>query len=104
MCSAVSLAGGAAQSARDLRTKTNQGAIGIISGGVDGTYIRIAADLAAVLEEPGSLRILPVIGKGSVQNVADLLYLRGIDVAIVQSDVLAYVVREKSFPGIEYSL
>jgi TRAP transporter TAXI family solute receptor len=104
LCSALCLAGAAAQSANDLRTQTKQGIIGIISGGIDGTYIRIAADLAAVLEEPGSLRILPVIGKGSVQNVADLLYLRGIDVAIVQSDVLAYVIRDKSFPGIENRL
>src|SRR5438477_2165847 len=62
----------AQQAPGDLKARTNRGTIGIISGGVDGTYIRIAADLANVLEEPDSLRILPVIGKGSVQNLADL--------------------------------
>lgn len=96
--------GAAAQPNGDLRAQTNRGTIGVISGGIDGTYIRIAADLSAVLEEPDSLRILPVLGKGSVQNLADLLYLRGIDVGIVQSDVLAYVKREKTFPGIEKRL
>jgi uncharacterized protein len=94
----------AAQPSGDLKAQANRGTIGVISGGIDGTYIRIAADLSAVLEEPNTLRILPVLGKGSVQNVADLLYLRGIDVGIVQSDVLAYMKREKTYPGIENRL
>jgi TRAP transporter TAXI family solute receptor len=91
----------AAQQSENLKQRVNHGAIGIISGGIDGTYVRIAADLSAVLDDPNDLRILPVLGKGSVQNITDLLLLRGIDVAIVQSDVLAYVKREKKFPGIE---
>src|SRR5947208_151080 len=94
----------AAQPSGDLKAQANRGTIGVISGGIDGTYIRIAADLSAVLEEPNTLRILPVLGKGSVQNVADLLYLRGIDVGIVQSDVLAYVKRDKAYSGIERRL
>src|SRR5262249_25691389 len=32
------------------RGKANAGTVGIISGGVEGTYIRIAADLSAVLD------------------------------------------------------
>jgi TRAP transporter TAXI family solute receptor len=100
---ALCAVGAAAQQAGDLKAQANRGTIGVISGGIDGTYIRIAADLSAVLEEP-DLRILPVLGKGSVQNLSDLLYLRGIDVGIVQSDVLAYVKREKTYPGIEKRL
>src|SRR3954447_1864756 len=69
--------------------QANSGTVGVVSGGVDGTYIRIATDLAAVLDEGDQLRILPIAGKGSLQNVADILYLRGIDLGIVQSDVLA---------------
>jgi TRAP transporter TAXI family solute receptor len=78
----------------------NAGTVGVISGGADGTYIRIAADLAAVLDEGEYLRVLPVIGKGSLQNISDLLYLRGIDIAIVQSDVLAAATRDRLFPGV----
>ena len=77
------------------------GAFGVVSGGVDGTYVRIAADLAAVLDDGEHLRVLPLIGKGSVQNIADILYLRGIDVGIVQSDVLTYIDRQKLFPGVQ---
>jgi TRAP transporter TAXI family solute receptor len=78
----------------------NAGTVGVISGGVDGTYVRIAADLASVLDDGNRLRVLPVIGKGSVQNVADILYLHGIDIGIVQSDALAYIERHNLYPGV----
>lgn len=81
--------------------RANQGTVSIISGGIGGTYIRIATDMAAVLDEGENLRILPIAGKGSVQNIHDILYLKGIDLGIVQSDVLAYIKRERLHPGIE---
>ncbi len=77
-----------------------QAVAGVIAGGLDGTYIRIAADLAVVLDDP-RLRVLPIIGKGSVQNIDDLLHLRGVDIAIVQSDVLAFIRAQKSAPDVE---
>jgi len=89
-----------AQSPDSLRNKVNQGTVAIISGGVNGTYIRIASDLAAVLDRPDRLRILPIVGKGSVQNLIDLLYLRGIDIAIVQSDILSYAQKRNLHPNI----
>ena len=84
--------------------QANAGTVGVISGGVDGTYIRIATDLAAVLDDGDQLRVLPVVGKGSLQNIADILYLRGIDVGIVQSDVLTYAKRRQLYPGLEKSI
>jgi TRAP transporter TAXI family solute receptor len=90
-----------AQSASNPIAAANANVIGVISGGLDGTYTRFAADLAAVLDGVDGLRILPIIGKGSFQNISDLLYLRGVDLAIVQSDVLAAAVQQKVFPGIE---
>jgi TRAP transporter TAXI family solute receptor len=84
--------------------RANAGTVTIIAGGIDGTYIRIASDLAAVLDDGTTLRILPVLGKGSLQNIADILYLRGVDVGIVQSDVLAYVRQRHLYPNIEQSV
>jgi len=83
------------QAIEAAKERANRGAVGIVSGGVDGTYVRIAADLASVLDGP-ELRILPTLGKGSLQNLNDLVYLRGVDIAIVQSDALAYAKREKT--------
>ncbi|WP_406857104.1 TAXI family TRAP transporter solute-binding subunit [Alsobacter sp. KACC 23698] len=65
--------------------RDNAVSVGVISGGVSGTYIKIAADLAAVLDGD-ALRILPVVGRGSLQNLKDIMFLRGIDIGIVQLD------------------
>jgi len=75
----------AAANARNTSGTVNAGTIGVISGGADGTYIRIAADLATVLDND-SLRILPTIGLGSLQNLRDIMFLRGVDIGIVQMD------------------
>ena len=66
-------------------SRANKGTLGVISGGADGTYIRIAADLANVLDNE-DLRILPIIGRGSLQNLRDIMFLRGVDIGIVQMD------------------
>jgi TRAP transporter TAXI family solute receptor len=68
-----------------LSSKVNVSTVGIISGGADGTYIRIAADLSNVLDGE-DLRILPMIGRGSLQNLRDIMFLRGVDIGIVQMD------------------
>src|SRR5687768_9693865 len=80
--------------------QVNRGTVGIISGAITGTYARIATDLSAVLDKGDDLRVLPIIGKGSVQNITDILYLRGIDVGIVQSDVLQYIRETGTYPDI----
>ncbi|RMD64299.1 MAG: TAXI family TRAP transporter solute-binding subunit [Alphaproteobacteria bacterium] len=104
---AISAAQAAAQSAQPApqpgetyRERINKGTVGIISGGINGTYIRIAADLANVLDSD-DLRILAIMGKGSLQNIDDILYLRGIDIGIVQSDVFAFVKRQGRHPNID---
>ncbi len=89
-----------AETESQYKERLNRGTVGIITGGVDGTYIRVASDLANVLDDD-NLRVIAVIGKGSVQNIEDLLYLRGIDIGIVQSDVLAFVRRQGKHPRIE---
>jgi TRAP transporter TAXI family solute receptor len=81
-------------------TRANAGTVGVIAGGVDGTYIRIAADLAAVLDDGDRLRVLALLGRGSEQNLRDIMFLRGIDIGIVQSDVLAFTRRDRTLPGV----
>jgi TRAP transporter TAXI family solute receptor len=83
-----------------MSQRANAGTVGVISGGVDGTYVRIAADLASVLDNADELRILPMIGRGSLQNISDIMFLRGVDIGIVQSDVLAFAQRQRLFPGV----
>ena len=72
------------------REDLNRNTVTIISGTPAGTYLAVAYDMSAVLDNGDNLRVLAVAGKGSVQNVRDILHLRGVDMGIVQSDVMAY--------------
>lgn len=79
----------------------NGGTVRIITKGLGCTCTAIASDMARVMNDMGSLRVLPVLGHGSLQGIADVMYLRGIDLSILQSDVLAYVKRNGSHPNID---
>lgn len=85
----------------ELTAQANQGTVGIMAGGVDGTYIRIAADLMNVLDDGDRMRVIAMLGRGSLQNLRDIVLLRGVDIGIVQSDVLAFARRRQELPGID---
>jgi hypothetical protein len=56
----------------------------------EGTILRFAAEIARNLNDGEELRVLPIVTPGAVDNLNDLLYLRGVDLAIVHSDVLQH--------------
>ena len=69
----------------------NANTVTLLSGTIGGTYVQFGADLASVLDDGGNLRVLPIIGRGSVQSVADILFLKGVDLGIVRTDTLDYL-------------
>ncbi|WP_170937093.1 MULTISPECIES: TAXI family TRAP transporter solute-binding subunit [Rhodomicrobium] len=75
--------------------------LGMMTGELDGTSLRMANEIAVALNDGPNLRVVPMIGESSIRNVTDLFYLPGVDVAIVQSDVLSNLRRTKRMPGIE---
>jgi branched-chain amino acid transport system substrate-binding protein len=79
---------------RDLANQLNANTVSLMTGSFGSTYAQMGADLASVLDNGTSLRILPVMGRGSVQAVADILLLRGVDAGIVRKDTLAYLDRK----------
>ncbi|MCG8559599.1 MAG: TAXI family TRAP transporter solute-binding subunit [Hyphomicrobiales bacterium] len=70
----------------------NRSSVTVISGGIRGTYIRFATDLANVLDDlkGNEMRVLPIAGRGGGQNVLDVLFLKGIDMGITQQDHLTF--------------
>ncbi len=90
--------------AEPLAERANCGLVEIITGSPDGTTAKIAEDLANVLDDTGTRRVLAVVGKGSLQNVVDLRLLRGVDIALVQSDVLDYARTHSLYPASSNSL
>jgi uncharacterized protein len=79
----------------------NPGVVVLETEGSAGISVRIAEELASAVNDGAMRRILPVIGIGSLQNIMDLKLLRGIDVAIIQKDVLDYAKQQNLLPGME---
>jgi len=75
------------------RARLNENVVTIMAGAPGGTGLSIAYDLAEVLDDGNNLRVVPMIGKGVEQNVRDLLYLRGVDMAITQANILKHFAR-----------
>ena len=82
----------------------NRGVVELESATANGISVRIAEDLASIVDDGATRRVVPVVGKGALQNLVDLKYLRGIDMAIVQTDVLDYAKEQRLIPGIDASL
>jgi TRAP transporter TAXI family solute receptor len=80
----------AAQPTSNIQEEINRNTIAIVSGNLNGTYLSIAYDLSAVLDDGNNFRVLPMIGKGAAQNIRDVRYLKGVDLGIAQSDLLGY--------------
>lgn len=78
---------------QQLSDRLNQNTVTVISGNPNGTYLYLAYDLSAVLDDGDALRVLPIIGKGGHQNVKDILHLRGVDLGITQSNIMRYLKR-----------
>jgi branched-chain amino acid transport system substrate-binding protein len=79
---------------RDMAAQMNANTVTLVTGSFGSTYAQIGADLASVLDNGANLRVLPVLGRGSVQAVADILLLKGVDAGIVRKDTLAYLERK----------
>src|SRR3954462_3540969 len=69
----------------------NANTVTLITGTISGTYVQFGADLAPVLDDGNKIRVLPIVGRGSVQSVSDILFLQGVDLGIVRSDTLDYL-------------
>ena len=70
------------------RETINAWTVGLAGGLLEGAPIRFAAEMARVVDDGDNLHVLPIVTRGPTENVNSLLYLRGIDAAIINSDSL----------------
>ncbi len=87
--------------APDIRVEApnNKGVVEIEIGGSAGTSIRIAEDLASIVDDGATRRVLPVVGSSALQILWDIAFLRGIDMGILQADVLDGAREQRALPG-----
>lgn len=80
--------------------RKNAWTVGLISGQLEGVYPRFAAEMKKVLDDGDELRVMPILAYGAASNIEDLLYTKGIDIALTQSDVLQYFKSVRKIPNI----
>lgn len=84
-----------------IKQRQNQWTVGLAGGTMDGTYLRLADELGRVLDDGDEMRVLPIISRGAASNLQDLLYLRGVDVAFTQLDVLEHFRTQRRISNLE---
>ena len=85
-----------------LKQRQNNWTVTIAGGAMDGTYLRWADEIGKVLDDGDQLRVIPLVTRGGgAGNLEDLLYLRGTDVALTQSDVFEYFRTQRKTPHLE---
>lgn len=75
----------------DKKRQANDIAVSIIVSGLTCTCARFAEDIRNVVNDlrPDGLRVLPVLGVGGLQNLNDVLFLKNVDMGVVDEDNLA---------------
>jgi TRAP-type uncharacterized transport system substrate-binding protein len=76
------------QHTKSEQEKMNAWTVGLAGGLLEGALLRLASEMARVVDDGPNLHVLPVVTRGATENLNSLLYLRGIDVAITNSDAL----------------
>jgi TRAP-type uncharacterized transport system substrate-binding protein len=78
---------------RDLKyseqqARINAWTVGLAGGLLEGAPIRLAAEMARVADDGPNMHVLPIVTRGPVENLNALLYLKGVDLAIINSDAM----------------
>src|SRR5215203_2645278 len=68
--------------------KINAWTVGLAAGLIEGAPLRLASEMARVVDDGANLHVLPIVTRGPTENLNSLLYLRGVDLAIINSDSL----------------
>jgi TRAP-type uncharacterized transport system substrate-binding protein len=82
---AAAMAGRADIAAKE---RINAWTVGLAGGLIEGAPLRLAAEIARIVNEEDKLHVLPIVTRGATENVNSLLYLRGVDAAIINTDAL----------------
>lgn len=86
------------------RNRINEGTVTVITAPVGGATAMFGTDMARVLDDDATIRVLPIIGKGPVRNVIDILYLKSIDMGMVAADVPEFYKVQYKIPDITSQL
>jgi len=72
--------------------------MGIVTGSDKGTYYQFGLDLQKLVRQQADINLTVNTSKGSIENVYAVYQRPGVQLGIVQSDVLAFVARLETDP------
>jgi len=74
----------------EKKRQANDIAVTVIVSGLSCTCARFSEDIRNVVNDlgPDGVRVLPILGVGGLQNVNDVLFLKKVDMAVVDEDNL----------------
>jgi TRAP transporter TAXI family solute receptor len=93
--------GRATETEAAITERMNANTVSVITGTPGGTYFRIGADLAFVLDDGDRLRVLPILGKGAGENAYDIRFLKGVDLGFVRTDTVEQLRQDKRLRNVE---
>src|SRR6201993_2900153 len=98
----------AASNYEEKKRQTNDIAVTIVVSGLSCTCARFAEDIRNVVNDlrPDGMRVLPVLGVGGLQNLNDVLFLKNVDMGVVDEDNLAMLKKRdpQLYAGIEQNV
>jgi TRAP-type uncharacterized transport system substrate-binding protein len=72
----------------EQQERINAWTVGLAAGLIEGAPLRLAAEMARVADDGPNMHVLPIVTRGPVENLNALLYLKGVDLAIINSDAM----------------
>jgi ABC-type amino acid transport substrate-binding protein len=84
--------------AQRKRPPERVGSVTILTDGIAEPNSRATRSINELAKEIGNVRVLPIAGHGAVANVRDLIQLRGVDLAVLNSDIFLFLDRTRQYP------
>jgi NMT1-like family len=78
---------------------TARGAVTVLTDGIAEPSSGATRAINELAREIGNIRVLPIAGHGAVANVRDLLRLKGVDFAVLNSDIFPFLEQTRQYPN-----
>jgi uncharacterized protein len=73
------------------RPPDRAGSVSILTDGIADPNSRATRAINELAKDIGNVRVLPIAGHGAAVNVRDLIQLRGVDLAVLNSDIFLFL-------------
>jgi TRAP-type uncharacterized transport system substrate-binding protein len=100
----VKIVDAVADTQAQYREIINGNTITVMGSGITGSHIKIVDDISKAVNDGHKLRVLPLVGEGSAQNIRDILYLKGVDLGIVRLNTADSYEKEPLFADLRNRL